>query len=132
MMPPEGHLMDRYGDIAEAGCPSFTNSQSKDNDLRTGSFTIRPVVYGAQSLYVGGNWNNTDNAGVSNVNANNLNNSNNNIGSRQSEVKEVITVDRTPPLGEKRATIQILPVANDLDVDARGGLFFLRAQEDSQ
>lgn len=36
-----------------------------------------------RSLYVGGNWNNGTNAGVSYVNANNdLSNSNNNIGSR--------------------------------------------------
>lgn len=55
-----------------------------------------------RSVYVGGNWNNSTNAGVSYVNANNdLNNSNNNIGSRLN-FDNKITV--TPTLALARTT----------------------------
>ena len=51
-------------------------------------------------LYVGGNWNNGSNAGVSYVNSNSLSNSNSNIGSRLTNVNNShITVISALPHG---------------------------------
>ena len=55
-----------------------------------------------RSVYVGGNWDNGSNAGVSYVNANNsLSNSNNNVGSRLNYVREYLTLISTSALAEK-------------------------------
>ena len=56
--------------------------ESYSHSVRRGQITIGTRFPVFRSVNVGGNWNNTSNAGVSYVNANNdLSNSNNNIGS---------------------------------------------------
>lgn len=100
MMPPEGHLMDRYGDIAEAGCPSFTISQSIIGQVHSQS---DPFVFerSGNALIAGGNWNNGANAGLSNLNNNDVGGNSNN-GSRLNETMlyEKFTVIGTSPESE--------------------------------
>ncbi|MDY0246376.1 MAG: hypothetical protein RBR26_05575 [Methanosarcina mazei] len=57
------------------------NSKSILKD-RTGRVITGPLWLRSVSLYVGGNWTNGANAGVSNLNANTVGNSNTNIGAR--------------------------------------------------
>jgi hypothetical protein len=63
---------------------------------------------GWRSIYVGGNWDNTSNAGVANANANNsLDNSNSNIGARlayPSEVYSIIILGKDPASWQKTKT----------------------------
>lgn len=73
-------------------------------------------------LYVGGNWNNGSNAGVSYVNSNSLSNSNANIGSRLTHVNSShITVISALPHGRtSQLHTGLVAKANARTIDVGG------------
>ena len=112
----------RIADVS-ADAPSFTRSQSILGQVDSHS---DPFVSGSSgnALIVGGNWNNTSNAGLSYLN-NNDDGGNSNNGSRLDRTREIFfTVISTSPLGGTAQTIQfwLVPRAGRLGGSVRCGL----------
>lgn len=85
---------------SNASAPDF---MSRGSHPRMGPLTLATLLSYPYVLYVGGNWNDNSNGGLSYADIDdNSDNSNDNIGSRLTRilVKSQLTVDGTPPTGE--------------------------------
>ncbi len=113
----------RISDVS-ADALSFTCSQSFIGQVDSHSAPMFSSDSSGNALIVGGNWNNTSNAGLSYLN-NNDDGGNNNIGSRLDRTREIFfTVIPTSPLGGTVQTIQfwLVPRAGRLGGSVRCGL----------